>query len=121
MKFYQITAPAEEAVLQEDYRNAHKIGVLSIGDAFLYFRIRLRTYFIPFTDIRRCFRRVMLVPARMCCGRGDLQVENLVICGDAGELAQIQLPGEKAGKAALAELREKIPGALFTKPEEDAG
>ena len=121
MKFFQITAPAEEAALQEDYQKAHKIGVLSIGDAFLFFRIRLRTYFIPFSDIRRCFRRVMLVPARMCCGRGDLEVENLVVCGDNGELAQIQLPGAKAGKAAIAELREKLPGIAFTKPEVDAG
>ena len=33
-----------------------------------------------------------------------------------GELAQIQLPGEKAGKALLEELKKLIPDAQFGKP-----
>ena len=60
----------------------------------------------------------MLVPARMCCGRGNLAVENMVFCEGERELVQIQLPGEKAAKAALAELKTKIPGAVFTAPIE---
>ena len=40
----------------------------------------------------------------------------MVICSGDQELAQIQLPGEKAGKLALEELKERIPGALFTAP-----
>jgi len=56
----------------------------------------------------------MLVPARLCCGRGELEVENLVICTDAGEAAQIQLPGAKAGKLLLEELKKRLPDAEFT-------
>jgi hypothetical protein len=39
-----------------------------------------------------------------------------VICDGSGELAQIQLPGEKAGKALLEELKKLIPDAQFGKP-----
>jgi hypothetical protein len=56
------------------------------------------------------------VPAKLCCGKGDLEVENLVICGDKGELAQIQLPGTRAAKVLMEELENLIPEAEFGRP-----
>ena len=117
MKYHQVTQTAlSDEALKEAYANAHVIGSLRIGDAALFFRAGMKTYYIPYSDVTRCFRRVQLVPARMCCGRGDLAVENLVICSGETELAQIALPGEKAGKAALEELKKRIPQAVFTAP-----
>lgn len=118
MKFYPVTDNTlDPSVLNEEYRTAKQLGVLRLGKSCVFFRSGLRTYYVPCSMIHRCFRRVQLVPARMCCGKGDLRVENLVICGDKGELAVVQLPGERAGKAAIQYLSELLPGIPMTKPE----
>ena len=62
------------------------------------------------------FRRVMEVPAKMCCGKGNFAIENLVLCDNEKELAVIQLPGTKAARLLMEELKEKIPGAVFSAP-----
>ena len=119
MRFYPLleNAPQEDAdALASEYRAAREIGKVRLGELRLYVRSGRKTYYIPYRDVRRCFRRVMLIPAKMCCGRGDFELENLVICGDGGELAQVQLPGERAGKILLEELKARIPEAEFGKP-----
>ena len=127
----------DDAVLTDAYKAGHAVGVLRMGNDHLFFRAGLKYYAIPYTDITRCFRRVMQVPARMCCGKGNFQIENLVVCGAADaapdsstdaadgrnadrtaevELAQIQLPGVKAARLLMEELKEKIPHAAFSAP-----
>mgnify|MGYP001137097208 CR=1 FL=1 len=116
MRFYSLeqTQAVERQELAQDYKESREIGIVRIGKERLYFRRMRKIYYIPYADIRRCFRRVMLVPAKLCCDRGDLEVENLVICTDRGEAAQIQLPGAKAGKILLEELKKRLPDAEFT-------
>ena len=117
MKLYALDGtPSKEKELLTEFQEAREIGALKIGEANLFFRVRLRQYYIPFTDIKRCFRRVYVVPATMCCGKGNLDVENLVIQGEAGELAQIQLPGTKAAKEVIRVLRQKLPEVDFSSP-----
>lgn len=121
MKFYPLATPVEaKEVLAAGYKEGRDIGTVHLGAQFLYFRNKLKVYYIPYADIRRCFRRVMLIPATMCCGKGDFEVENMVICGEAGELAQIQLPGERAGKILLEELTKRAPHAEIGKPKDSA-
>ena len=55
----------------------------------------------------------MLVPAKLCCGKGELAVENLIICDEARELASVSLPGTRAAKALMEELQQRIPDAEF--------
>ncbi|MCD8015115.1 MAG: hypothetical protein LUG99_18450 [Lachnospiraceae bacterium] len=110
MKFYSLIPDCQEPAPPEtDYRSAREIGVVRLGEQAFYFRKARKVYYIRYHRIRSCFRRVMVVPARLCCGQGGLPVENLVICGDEGELAQIQIPGERAGKALLEEMKERAP------------
>ncbi len=82
--------------------------------------MRATRYYIPYRDVRRCFRRVELIPAKMCCGKGSFELENLVVCGEAGELIQVQLPGTKAAKLLMEELQERIPEAEFGKPSAES-
>ena len=63
----------------------------------------------------RVFRRVMLVQTKMCCGKGNLEVENLVICTEKGEIAQVQLPGTRAGVILLEEVAKRAPHVLIGK------
>ena len=119
-------APPPDAAAVRDwsaeYRAGHRIGVLSLGTSRLFFRKALTVYVLPYTELRRYFRRVLAVPARIgCCTGGELRIEHLVLCvsdasGAEREAAQIQLPGERAAKAVMDELRQLAPGAASGKP-----
>ena len=58
----------------------------------------------------------LLYSVRQDCGRGELQVENLVLHGEEGELVQIPLPGTRAAKELMRELQPRIPGCIFAAP-----
>lgn len=119
MKFYPLTVEKDTGGLAADYKSAREIGVVRLGEEHLYFRRARKVYYIPYSEIRRAFRRVMLVPAKMCCGKGELHVESLVVCSEEKELAQIQLPGTRAARGLMEELKKRIPDADFTaKPAE---
>ncbi|MCI8549852.1 MAG: hypothetical protein HFI68_04535 [Lachnospiraceae bacterium] len=115
MKYYPLTGEEQEIdKLTADYKSAKEIGVVRLGAEHLYFRKSRKIYYAAYSDIRRAFRRVLLVPAKLCCGKGDLHVESLVICSDTEELAQIQLPGTRAAKGLIEELKKRLPEAEFT-------
>ena len=121
MKFESLASQAaDSSLLQEEYKQAREIGKLRLGQRNLYIRAGLKLYYIPYSDIRRYFRRVMQVPAKMCCGKGNFEIENLVICGDGGELAQVQLPGTKAAKIVMECLAELAPNAVVGRSAETA-
>lgn len=121
MKFYPLTgesAPGTE--LKAEYENARAIGSVRIGAQRLYLRQGRKIGHISYADIRRCYRRVLVVPMRMCCGKGDMELENLVVEGDEGELATVRLPGGRAAKAVMEELGKKLPEAYLGCPKKAA-
>ena len=121
MRFEPLTSAAkEQTALREEYDRARKFGKLRLGEGCLFFKKGLKVFYIPYGEISRYFRRVMVVPGKLCCGRGDLTIENLVVCGEAGELAQIQLPGERAAKAIMALMAQLAPDAAAGRPNADA-
>lgn len=120
MKFYGLTDTAvDNAVLEKEYKEARQIGAIRLGETCFQFKSRLKNYYIPYTDIKQCFRRVMGVNLKMCCGKGEMQVENLVIGDAEKELAVIQLPGTRAAQELIKELKEKMPDCSFTAPKRD--
>lgn len=122
MKFYPLASEAaNQEELSAEYRTARGIGKVRLGELRLFCRSGLKVYYIPYRDVRRCFRRVQLIPAKMCCGKGDFELENLVVCGAEGELMQVQLPGTKAAKILMEELERRIPEAEFGKPPAEGG
>ena len=119
MKFESLASPAANpSLLQDEYKQAREIGKLRLGQRNLFFRAGLKSYYIAYSDIQRYFRRVMQVPAKMCCGKGNFEIENLVICGGGRELAQIQLPGAKAAKVVMESLAELAPNAAVGRSAE---
>ncbi len=118
MKFYPLSnTKLDDTVLNAGYKNAREIGKARLGDDCLFIREKFKTYYVSYNDITRVFRRVVLVPAKMCCGKGDFEIEHIVVCTEAGELAQLQMPGERAGKIMLDELAKKASHAAVGKPE----
>ena len=100
------------------YKSGREIGIIRLGENALFFRRRMKVYYILYNEITRCFRRVMSIPAKLCCGKGEFVIENLVVYAGDKEVAEIQLPGTKAARILMEELKEKAPHAQFSRPEE---
>ena len=119
LKFYSLTtADTDVNSLEPEYKNAREIGIIRLGESCLFFRKRLKVYYITYKEITRCFRRVMTVPAKLCCGKGEFAIEHLVIYAGENEVAQIQLPGTKAAKILMEELKQLVPDAQFSRPDD---
>ncbi len=118
MKFVPLaTEISDTEALAAEYKAAHEIGKIRTGSERLFCRVRGKVYYIPYTDVKRYFRRVQEVNVKMCCVGGDLNVENLVVCGENDvELLQIQLPGTKAAKILIDDLKERMPDVAYGKP-----
>ena len=116
MIFSPLTKTAlDRKELRAEYKESKSIGVIRPGKTCFFFRRGLKIYYIPYTEIVRCFRRVMLIPTNT--KRGDMKLETLVICDTKGELAQIQIPGPNAAKTLLEDMKVKAPHANFTCPD----
>ena len=76
MKFNPLASTVEDTeALNAEYRAAREIGKVRIGETILFFRIRLKTYYIPYGDVKRFFRRIHEVPLRTESFGGDLMIE----------------------------------------------
>ena len=147
MKFTAVLSEAAEsadsALMAADYRAGRGVGVITLGKRFFFFRKFLTVYYIPYERISRYFRRVEAVQAQIGCCGGEIRVENIVLCaadaagaengkpetGNGGteskraeerEIAQIQLPGEKAARLLMEELRRLAPQAIAGKAKSAA-
>ena len=121
MKLIPVTNIAsDEKALESEFKSARQVGVIRLGDKHFFFKSKLKQYYIPYEDIKRCYRRVQGVPMKMCCGRGEVLVENLVIGEGDKEYAVIQLPGTRAAKVLFEDLKGILPNADFTSPKRDA-
>ncbi len=118
MRFVSLTGAdaADRAELTSEYKAALEFGRVRLGELRLFFRAGFKTWYIAYRDVRRCFRRVQLIRAGTKSRGGDLRLENIVICGEAGELAQLQMPGESAAQTLMDKLEARIPEAEFGKP-----
>ena len=122
MKFFNVAGESiSNRNLENEYSNSRSIGTLKIGSSHLFFRSGFKTYTLAGKDLERVYRRVMLVPARMCCGRGELAIEHIVLEAGGSVAAQIQMPGEKAGKAALEAIKAIAPDAQYRCPSVKEG
>ena len=117
MRFWNgISKQAVQEDLTEEYRSARAFGAARIGETYLFFRAGFKTFSIAYGEITRFFRRVLLVPMKVCCGKGEMAVEHLVVCGSEGEVAQIQLPGTREAKILMEELTKRLPGIPNVRP-----
>lgn len=122
MKFIPLV-PSEVSsdVLTKEYKNKEdkEVANVKLSTDFLFFKTGFRTYFIAYKDIHRFFRRVVMVAAKIGCCSGEMPVDYVVLCDkDDRELAQIQMPGERAAKGLIEELKVRLPHAKMGKPSD---
>ena len=111
MKFYPLSNELAADVLAAGYQAGREIGKVRLGEQCLYFREKLKVYYIPYADMTRVFRRVMLIPATMCCGKGDFEVENIVI--STAEGAAVAASSAAKQGIAIRQSTETIDKILF--------
>lgn len=102
--------------LEDEYKSSHGYGVTVIGSSHLFVKKGLSVFFIAYEDAERIFRRVRRVQAMMCCENGELEIEYLVVMADGRELIEVQLPGQKAARMMMDELRSSVKGVEFSAP-----
>ncbi len=101
--------------LDNDFKSADKYGKVRLSASCLYISKLFSNYFISFSDIAYCFRRVMIIPAK----KRQLQVENVVIVDkDMKELAVVQLPGRKITQDFFNNFKAKDTAISFCCPDE---
>ena len=105
---------ADESSLSQEYAQAEEFAPAKLGATCFFFKAGRKIYYLPLSEITRCFRRVELVNARMgCCNQG-LPMESIVVCGaEEQELAQIRFGSERMSKALLSALEKVCPQAKF--------
>ncbi len=123
MKFY----PSEESftdenVLAQDYSAAREIGKVSLGQSFLFYRKNFKTYYLNYSSLRRAYRRVESVPAKMCCASGEFTLEKIVIHNSKDqEVSVIDLPDTRAGIILLEEIGKRSPETVLSCPQKKTG
>lgn len=116
-----IPSDVSSDTLIKEYKDKEdkEVANVKLSTDYLFFKTGFRTYFIAYSDIHRFFRRVMMVAAKIGCCSGEMPVDYVVLCDkDDRELAQIQMPGERAAKGVMEELKVRLPHAKLGKPKE---
>ncbi|MCR4740092.1 MAG: hypothetical protein K5886_07515 [Lachnospiraceae bacterium] len=118
MKFYSLTGAkdADKDILKSQFDNGHQIGIVCVAGDYLFIKKGFKTYYIAYEDTDRIFRRVRSYHVNMCCDQGDLTFEYLIVCKNDKELIEAQLPGEKAAKMLLEEIKAAHPEGVYTAP-----
>jgi hypothetical protein len=118
MKFINLKdgVKSDSGELEKEYKSSHSYGVAVVGNENLFVKKGLKVYYISYKDADRIFRRVRRVNAMMCCENGELEIEYLVVSSDGRELIEIQLPGQKAARMMMDELKSSVEGVEFTAP-----
>ena len=111
MKFCNLKdkSKVSDADLSAEYKSSHSYGVTVVGDKHLFVKKGISVYFIAYEDAERIFRRVRKVNAMMCCENGELEIEYLVINSGGEEVMEVQLPGAKAARMLMDEIKTVAP------------
>lgn len=119
MKFLSITETEslDEEILKSEFEQAHEIGKIKLGDNILFVKKSFKVYYVSYSNIYRAFRRIKAVPAKICCGKGEIRLEYIVLCSNKDEFCEIDLPDERASTATLEELSKKAPSIKIGKKQ----
>lgn len=117
MKFECYTSTKmEQAVCKEDFASADGMNNVFFGDKAVYLKKLTKILYIPYADMDRIFRRVMQVPVKMCCGRGDLEIQYLVIMKEDKQIIELQVPSKTGAVILFDEVKKRAPQLQFTRP-----
>lgn len=98
------------------YKAGHTIGAVTVSEGYLFIKKGLRRYYIAYEAAQKIFRRIRRLHANICCGDGDIEVDYLVVMAGDKELIEVTLPGRKAAKQLMDEIKQAAPSLDTTAP-----
>ncbi|MCR4788139.1 MAG: hypothetical protein K5888_06115 [Lachnospiraceae bacterium] len=123
MRYYSLSSgkvnKGTDHDLSGECREGHTIGPVTVSKNNLFIKKGLRRYYIPYAEADRIFRRVRRLHANICCGDGDIEVEYLVIGVNGIEAMEVTLPGKKAARMLMDEIRQAAPGLDTAAPKKE--
>lgn len=109
MKYISLTEEVSQDCIEKDLSKAHSIGKVYLGNEILFYKKGFKYFYIPLSNVYRAFRRIKAVSTSLCCGKGEIQLQFLVLCSKKDELAEFDLPDERSAIKLLEELQQKAP------------
>ena len=100
-----------------EFEQSIRYGNVKVGTDYIFFKKGLRWYQAEFGDVRRAYRRIEGVDAKMCCGNVNFDIQKLVRTGKDETQLEL-LIGEGAWREAdvLEQvIRERHPEIPFGK------
>lgn len=107
-----------DAALDGQFSAAAPYGKVKLGADTIFWKVGLRWFYLPLKLVRRAYRRVEEVNAKMCCGRANFDIQKLMLVLD-GETTLELLIGENQRNEAgrlFAALKEAHPELAYGKP-----
>lgn len=91
---------------EEEFKAVIMYGKSGSGKNYFYFRKRLTTYYIPYTDVANAYRRVQLISCGACTAGDHLNMQMVVIDLKDGESIVSDLSGEKQAEIVIDLIKE---------------
>lgn len=108
MGFKELGTKLDIESVKNEYKNGEKEGPVVLGETCFIFKAGFSKYYIPYAELKRCYRRVKVLPVRnRKTNEKSLQVEYVVLMDYEKEIAEIQLTGKKMAETILARVLEK--------------
>ena len=106
----------QSPALDAQFAGARKFGKVRLGTDAIFWRSGLKLYTIPFNRVRRIFRRISSVAAKICCGRQNFDIEWIVLILADGTEVEIHI-----GDDAKREAEGLLDALKQTHPELEYG
>jgi len=116
---YRIHRKTDEALFQQEQAGRH-LGNMTVGTDHLFWKKGLSRYAMPYSDIRRYWRRIEQVNGKTGCCSNDFSMHFLIVRTDEEELKlsigdSLYRQEPEQLMEALAELLPDVPSG---KPQE---
>lgn len=109
----------QDAALDEAFASGTLYGKIKLSTDHIFWKVALRWFCLPLGRVRRVYRRVEEVNAKMCCGRANFDIQKLMLQLEDETLLELHI-GENerdvAGRLFQA-LKEAHPELQFGKPQ----
>lgn len=112
-----IYARGSNPAADQSYDEANTYGKVKLGGDWIFWKEGLRQCALQLTGVQRAYRRVEEVPAKLCCGRTNFDVQSLVlVLSDGNELSlKIGEGTQREAEALFAALKQAHPELEYGK------
>lgn len=108
MGFKALGSQISSDTLKNEIKTGEKTGLIVLGETCFFFKAGFSKYYIPYSEIKRCYKRIKVLPVRnRKTDEKSLQIEYVVLMDFEKEIAEIQLPGNNAADIILKKVVEK--------------